>query len=312
MEGSTCVSIQQLRRLLDTSTGTAVLDRVRTGYDAGVGQWGRSIRRNLRGREVPPSSEDFAIVRRRTILAVLDLGEGAKDTANEEGAREALNVWDRTREYVQAQERASRTPLDDIDTRTLTLRTIAPEVSNRYIDRWSTDLARRTRETLQQAEAQRWPADMVALRLRELIGMDLWRLERIVRTEHSSGYNALQVHAVRALSRHYPDVRKRWTELVDDHSGEPLDGAVAMDSIVMHGQVASVDGMFEMPMHEDVHYSMWGKRWAHPPNRPNDRAVVTPWRPSWRLPAYDLTPSKDGGPSGDRRIITRGESVNVT
>jgi hypothetical protein len=78
---------------------------------------------------------------------------------------------------------------------------------------------------------------------------------------------------------------QRWTELVDDATGRPLDNRVAADSLAMHGQVAPPGGSFLMPA---AGGALAGQSWTHPPNRPNDRAVLTPWMPTWGVPAWQF------------------------
>jgi hypothetical protein len=95
---------------------------------------------------------------------------------------------------------------------------------------------------------------------------------------------------------------RRWTEYVDDATGRPLDARVANDSLVLHGQVcfqpegATFEGRstflvggtggFTMPPDGRVNAKLWGRRYAHPPNRPNDRSRLVPWKPTWGVPAY--------------------------
>jgi hypothetical protein len=45
-------------------------------------------------------------------------------------------------------------------------------------------------------------------------------------------------------------------------------------------------GGFTMPPDGRVNAKLWGRRYAHPPNRPNDRSRLVPWKPTWGVPAY--------------------------
>jgi hypothetical protein len=45
-------------------------------------------------------------------------------------------------------------------------------------------------------------------------------------------------------------------------------------------------GGFEMPRDNRVNAKLWGKRYAHPPNRPNDRSRIVGWKVDWPVPAY--------------------------
>lgn len=129
-----------------------------------------------------------------------------------------------------------------------------------------------------------------------------YRAERIVRTECSFAYNSGHATAIDDAAELVDGLMRRWTEYVDDATGRPLDARVANDSLVLHGQVcfqpegATFEGRstflvggtggFTMPPDGRVNAKLWGKRYAHPPNRPNDRSRLVPWKPTWGVPAY--------------------------
>jgi hypothetical protein len=119
---------------------------------------------------------------------------------------------------------------------------------------------------------------------------EVWQAERIVRTEMAWAFNATQADALAETADDFPDMRMRWSEHVDDFTGAPLDDRVAPDSIELHGQVAKPGATFIMPPDPETD-GIWdgllGKRWAFPPDRPNDRAVLQPWRASWGVPAWE-------------------------
>lgn len=114
-------------------------------------------------------------------------------------------------------------------------------------------------------------------RVRKRATIEYWRAERIVRTELAWAYNAAQTDAIEAT----PGMWRRWAELVDDATGQPLDKRVAIDSIIMHGQVVQSGQSFKMPSDSRTPKSLVGGTWDFPPNRPNDRARVEPWHPDW-------------------------------
>jgi len=125
-------------------------------------------------------------------------------------------------------------------------------------------------------------------RVQKVTGKEWWQAERIVRTEQAWAFNATHAEAIAESAQELPDIMMRWTELVSDSTGAPLDNRVGTDSIAMHGQLAPPGGEFTMPNKADVSASLWGKKWAHPPNRPNDRATLQPWRPHWGIPGWVL------------------------
>jgi hypothetical protein len=88
----------------------------------------------------------------------------------------------------------------------------------------------------------------------------------------------------------------RWSEHVDDQTGAALDDRVAEDSLVLHGQVVAVGANFVMPPDPRVSPKLWNQTYAQPPNRPNDRSVLLPWRPRWGGYAWSFT-------AGQRRNV---------
>ena len=113
--------------------------------------------------------------------------------------------------------------------------------------------------------------------------------ERIVRTELSATYNGTARGVADAQAAELGgDMWTQWTEHVE--GGVPLDDRVGNDSLAMHGQVAPPGAAFTQPptspRGKEVSESLVGQQWMHPPNRPNDRAVLTPWRQHWGIPGW--------------------------
>lgn len=123
----------------------------------------------------------------------------------------------------------------------------------------------------------------------ETLGGSRWRAERIHRTEQAWSYNAGHVDGLVTQATTLPDIMMRWSEHVSD-DGMALDDRVAVDSMAMHGQLVVPGGLFTQPPAapdgEQVPDGLVLKTWAHPPNRPNDRAVIGPWRPHWGVPGW--------------------------
>lgn len=130
-----------------------------------------------------------------------------------------------------------------------------------------------------------------------------WQIERVVRTESAIAYNTAQAAGIKELVRsggpRAKKIKMRWTELIDDATGMPFDDRVAPDSFAMHGQVAPIGGSFTMPpglprgsvlgsgkKASRGFQKMVGMSWTQPPNRPNDRAVLTPWMKEWGIPGW--------------------------
>jgi hypothetical protein len=145
---------------------------------------------------------------------------------------------------------------------------------------------------LQSLNLEGMSVDDLSAKVREIASRQWWQVERTIRTETSTVVNTTQHTAFKALADEIPGVMMRWTEMVSDVTGAPLDDRVANDSLVLHGQVAAVGSLFTMPPHPLAPSKMVGKTWAHPPNRPNDRSVLTPWVPGDGVPAWRWDGSK--------------------
>lgn len=131
--------------------------------------------------------------------------------------------------------------------------------------------------------------------LAELIDDDWWKGERIARSEMSYAFNLTHRDGIVETAKEVPELRQRWEEHCDD-SGAPLDDRVRVDSIAMHGQVTDAGGVFTMPAtapfpdargETNVPRRLVGLKWAAPPNRPQDRAVVSPWMAEWGVPGWE-------------------------
>jgi len=121
-----------------------------------------------------------------------------------------------------------------------------------------------------------------------------WQGERIVRTEMSYAYNVTHRDGIAESAEEIPELMQRWEEHCDE-DGQPLDDRVAVDSIAMHGQVTEPEGLFYMPAtapYPDakgktaVPERLVGMSWEFPPNRPNDRSVLSPWMADWGIPGW--------------------------
>ena len=126
-------------------------------------------------------------------------------------------------------------------------------------------------------------------RIRERADVEWYQAERIVRTEMAWAYGAASADAMADATDAIPDIMMRWNEHVST-GGIPLDDRVGDDSLAMHGQLAPPGGLFTMPPRTPtgvkVSRSLVDESWAHPPNRPNDRSVLSPWRPHWGVPGW--------------------------
>lgn len=102
-----------------------------------------------------------------------------------------------------------------------------------------------------------------------------WRAERIVRTETAYSYGVTKQKGMAEMKqRDFPDMQKKLIATFDSRTGK--------DSEELHGQVQDVDKPFIWKVRDARGNVKKIVRYMHPPNRPNDREVVIPWRPGWR------------------------------
>lgn len=99
-----------------------------------------------------------------------------------------------------------------------------------------------------------------------------WVGERIARTEIAYAHGSAKHAALRELAEDEPELQKRVLEMVDDDR-------VGDDSLLIHGQTVPVSQPFTWKRKTKGGWVL--EEFLHPPNRPNDRAVVIPWDPSW-------------------------------
>lgn len=107
--------------------------------------------------------------------------------------------------------------------------------------------------------------DRVARATRRVTKDREWMVDRIIRTEMSHAYNGTQMETLRAENEEDGPVLKKLRNVYDV--------ATAQDTYVIGEQ--------SKPLGEPFFDAYHGREFMQPPNRPNDRATVVGWRPSW-------------------------------
>ena len=168
--------------------------------------------------------------------------------------------------------------------------------NERSFNRYGTAVTRKVEEELALSLATGETPLQAIDRVRAVADNQWWQAERIVRTEGAYAFNAAHADSIQEAQDALPDLMNRWSEHVDDQTGAALDDRVAEDSLVLHGQVVPVGANFVMPPDARVSSKLWNQTYAQPPSRPNDRAILLPWRPRWGGYAWSFT-------SGQRRNV---------
>lgn len=147
------------------------------------------------------------------------------------------------------------------------------------IDRYGERVVSRFEEALQLRYVARQPWEDVKQSLTAesefLQGAPSYWAERIVRTEVMHANNRASLETIRGADDELGDMLKILSCVFDGRTGA--------DSYAVHGQIRRPDEAFQS----------WFGDFQHPPDRPNDRAVVVPHRMSWPLPGA-LAPRGEG------------------
>jgi len=162
------------------------------------------------------------------------------------------------------------------------------------INRYGMAVIEKAQDAMSVSAASGETLDGAIGRVHEVVQGEWWQAERIARTESAYAYNSSHAEGIKEIAKEDVDVWMQWTEFCGP-DGAPLDIRVGVDSIALNGQVAPPGGVFTMPPtapfpdakgNVKVRESLVGKSWEFPPNRPNDRATILPWKKEWRSPGW--------------------------
>lgn len=122
--------------------------------------------------------------------------------------------------------------------------------------------------------------------------------ERIVRTEGLHAYNVHHLESLREADRQDPGYQKRWDATAD--------ARVCVLCAALDGTILDIDGVFATDAN--------GRDVEHPPRHPNDRCVLTPWRPEWAKAPAEPEPLPTSEPATtevDRTTEALGDALKA-
>jgi len=270
------------RRTMDRVLDRSVTSGVKADFNDEMARLEKDLRRALRNRSTIKSTRGEVANVARVVTARM------KAFADHAAARMVDTTAETQAEAVRSLAkflhtvRPSGTKLDDEsayrailrkDTRSLSAqrRASGKALSKSIVSRMKEVLHTENLEGITSRDLERLTVDTVQ--------QQWWQIDRTIRTENSVSFNQAQYNAFLELGDEARGIFMRWTEMVNDITGLPMDTRVGNDSLVLHGQLAPPGGSFVMPPHPLAPKAMVGKIWYAPPNRPNDRAVLTPWAP---------------------------------
>jgi hypothetical protein len=155
---------------------------------------------------------------------------------------------------------------------------VAHDTSNLLVTKYKTNLDLYGRNLMGQITNGLFGAtigetsyDEVVGKISNFFSAEEWKLHRIVRTELHNIYNVGKVNGMQALvdDDTLPDLKKTLMHPLDARTGKDSAYAATL------GLVAEVNESFE--------YTWAGKPrvFMAPPDRPNDRAILVPYREAW-------------------------------
>lgn len=165
---------------------------------------------------------------------------------------------------------------------------LAHDTANLLVTKYRTNLDAYGSDLLRQITNGLFNASLGSMNYAEVVGAvsqfftaDEWKLHRIIRTELHGLYNRGKLTGLTALdeSGQVEDLLKTLIHPLDARTGEDSKYAAELRL------VAALDEPFEYEWNKKL------RSYMHPPDRPNDRSVMVPYRQDWgatRSPAWFL------------------------
>lgn len=137
------------------------------------------------------------------------------------------------------------------------------------VDAYGSDLYRQITNGLFSASIGETNYDEVVGRVSGFFNAEQWKLHRIIRTELHGIYNRGKINGMMKLSDDIDGLQKTLIHPMDGRTGQDSHYAATL------GLVVDINEPFE--------YKWDGKlrSFMAPPDRPNDRAVLVPYKPEW-------------------------------
>jgi len=163
---------------------------------------------------------------------------------------------------------------------------------NRYetsIDAYTGDVRSFITGQLTNLSIQEVPFDTMIRKLSQFFIGEEWKLRRIARTELHNIYNLSKIEGMKQTQETLiPDLKKTMFHPDDDRTGKDSDAMAGRPSgnisVVSGKQVVNIDQPFRFVLsrtNEDGTKTEIVREFMAPPDRPNDRAILIPFRSEW-------------------------------
>jgi len=138
------------------------------------------------------------------------------------------------------------------------------------INRFNEELRNEIQRVLTQAIIERIPFSKVLARVQNEMAIEEFKVQRIVRTELHQIYNFSKISSMREIrDKEIPDLKKALVHPMDDRTAEDSKELARIRPVV------DIDKPFEFTFKGQKRVFM------APPDRPNDRAILVPFREVW-------------------------------
>lgn len=240
----------------------------------------KEIRQELRDRLERIPGDTFSAQQMRGVLvqieaAIQAMTESLKLNMSEEGRQlSELAIEDLTDEINRYQRKFGGQPLVPLNLRAAT---IALDVQNFKLTQYGASLDKYGQALISDLTLELGNSVLlneslgkVVMRLGQKFQAEEWRLLRIARTELHNTYGLAKLQGMQdARDSAMPDLKKALFH--------PMDQRTAEDSkdLALKNPIVDIDEPFE--------HTYQGKKYVFmaPPQRPNDRAILIPYRDAW-------------------------------
>jgi hypothetical protein len=144
------------------------------------------------------------------------------------------------------------------------------------INAYSADLRKKITREITHAAIEEIPMDKLVNNIGDFFEGEEWGIRRIARTELHHIYSMAKIDTMKAVRDDtLPDLMKALYH--------PMDSRTGQDSIELAAEnpIIPIDDYFEQDYQATLKSKIQHFRFKAPPNRPNDRAILIPYRESW-------------------------------
>jgi hypothetical protein len=163
---------------------------------------------------------------------------------------------------------------------------VALDTENFLINRFQASIDAYTQQTRQimtqqitNAIIEEAPLGVITKRMNQYLMLEEWKLLRIGRTELHNVYNLGKMTSMTQVQERYlPDLKKTLIHPMDNRTGEDSKQLARKNPIV------DIDKPFEFTYVRKLQNGQTRKEkrvFMVPPDRPNDRAILVPYRAAW-------------------------------